>query len=171
MLATSCREQPEEISFRQPANLVFIRGTQGIATPIKKLTKSPYTHVAGFVMPDQLIESQGFRKTGYQSAETYEGVSDVYTCDILSPEQRLDIVHYVTKEIGTPYDYLLIGLIGVRLLFKSESLKYTNQKRQICTTLWVDAYRSVGVDLCPGNLHPTPGDLAQSPLLRQVATW
>lgn len=170
MYAQPVLEMLPKERLRQPGNLVFIRGTQGIAGPIKRLTNSPYTHVAGFVLPNQLIEAQSFRKTGYEEASTYAGVADVYACQQLTPAQRLGIVRQVTREIGTSYDYFLVGLLGITLLLKRSNLRYRNPRRQICTTLWVDAYKSVNLDLCPGIDHPTPGDLAKSTLLTYVGS-
>lgn len=155
----------------QPGDLIFIRGTEGIAGPIKKLTKSPYTHIAGVVLDDTLIESQSMRRTGYQAVETYRGVSDVYTCTVLSEKQRQEVVKFVTNQMGTKYDYLLIGWLAIRLLFGDVVPFRASKTRQICTTLWADAYKAVGVDLCPGIAHPTPGELAQSKYLQLVGSF
>lgn len=155
----------------QPGDLIFIRGTQGIAGPIKKLTRSPYTHIAGVVLDDTLIESQGMRRTGYQAVDTYRGVSDVYTCASLSMHQRNEVIKFVTGQMGTKYDYLLIGWLAVRLIFGDIIPFRASSKRQICTTLWADAYKAAGVELCPGIEHPTPGELAQSKYLKYVGSF
>lgn len=155
----------------QPGDLIFIRGTQGVAGPIKKLTQSPYTHIAGLVLNNKLIESQGLRKTGYQSVETYKGVSDIYICQVLSIYQRDKIVSYVKQQIGTKYDYLLVGWLAARHLFGNVVPIYASRKRQICTTLWADAYKAAGIELCPGISHPTPGELSKSKLLNYVGSY
>lgn len=155
----------------QPGDLIFIRGTQGIAGPIKKLTRSPYTHIAGVVLEDTLIESQGMRRTGYQPVETYRGVSDIYTCVSLTEAQRHEVVKFATDKMGTKYDYMLIGWLAVRLLFGDGVPMRASKTRQICTTLWAEAYRAAGIDLCPGIAHPTPGELAQSQYLQHVGSF
>lgn len=155
----------------QPADLIFIRGTEGLAGPIKKVTRSPYTHIAGIAAEDQLIESQAMRKTGYEFVNTYKGVSDVYICPRLTSAQRQRVVEFATLRMGLGYDYLLFGCLAFRHVIGSAMPVYANKRRHICTTLWADAYRAVGIDLCPGIEYPTPGELAQSELLEHVGSF
>ncbi|QSO46900.1 C40 family peptidase [Alicyclobacillus mengziensis] len=155
----------------QPGDLIFIRGTEGMAGPIKKVTRSPYTHIAGIVLDGHVLESQALRRTGHLTLETYKGVSDVYTCPVLSMEQRHEIVQAATKWLGAKYDYLLFGFLAFKHLLRLDVPVYGGKKRQICTTLWTDAYRSVGIELCPGIEYPTPGELAESALLRKVGSF
>ncbi|MFX4303132.1 hypothetical protein ACOJUR_12870 [Alicyclobacillus tolerans] len=151
--------------------MIFIRGTQGLAGPIRKITRSPYTHIAGLAHPEQVIESQALRITGYEHVQTYKGVADVYRCEELTDRQRKEIVEFARSKIGTRYDYLLFfWLAGRHLLGQSVPL-IASQKRRICTTLWADAYRSVGIDLCPGIEYPTPGELANSQWLKKVDSY
>ncbi|KPV43350.1 hypothetical protein [Alicyclobacillus ferrooxydans] len=155
----------------QPGDLVFIRGTEGLAGPIKKFTRSPYTHIAGLAIDGELIESQALRRTGYQSLETYRGVADVYTCKVLSPEQRHQIVDFVKREVGGKYDYFLFGWLAFRSLLGNAMPSYFGSKRHICTTLWADAYKQVGIELCPHTPYPTPGELSASKLLQHVGSF
>jgi cell wall-associated NlpC family hydrolase len=37
-----------------------------------------YSHVAGYIGNGQLIEAEGFRKTGYAPASKYAGCADVF---------------------------------------------------------------------------------------------
>ena len=151
-----------------PGDLIFIRGSEGIAGTIKRLTKSPYTHMAGFATYQDIIESQALRRTGWDTAKRYREVGDLYVCDSLTKEQRLKIVEHVMDQIGTKYDYLLVGRLGWHLLRGKTTLRHNTRGKHICTTLWVDAYRAAGIDLCPGNPYPTPADLAASSKLRYV---
>lgn len=155
----------------QPGDLIFIRGTEGIAGPIKKITRSPYTHIAGVVVNDQLLESQALRKTGHQALETYRGVSDVYICPSVCTAERREIVKFAMQWFGTRYDYLLFGSLAFRHLLGEGMPLYANKGRHICTTLWTQAYRSVGIELCPGIEYPTPGELSQSGLLQYVGSF
>jgi hypothetical protein len=41
-------------------------------------------------------------------------------------------------------------------------------KPRVCTELVVDAYRAVGVDLCPGIEHPSPDDVRYSQKLEYI---
>lgn len=151
-------------------DLVFVTSAGFVPRAIEDITHSRYYHVAGLTAVNELVEAQGFRKTGYQALETYTGAADVYTCAILSDEQRTQITTYALKEIGTRYDYLLIGWEAVRYVLHLV-LPFYEGKRRICSTLWSDAYRSTGVDLCPGIPYPSPADLATSPLLQKVGSY
>jgi hypothetical protein len=157
----------------QPADLIFIRGTEGIAGPIKWLTQSPYTHIAGLVDEGQIFESQAGRRAGFESVETYKGVADVYRCPLVTEEQRREIINAVLQWAGSGYDYLRFGSLACRQILGAviPMPVYSSRTRHICTTLWVDAYRAAGIDLCPGVAHPTPGELAQSPLLEFAGSF
>lgn len=154
-----------------PGDLIFIRGTEGVAGPIKKITRSPYTHIAGVVVEDSLLEAQALRRTGHQPVATYEGVSDVYTCPGLSTRQREEIIQHATQSYGARYDYLLFVSLAARHLLGKMIPLYSRRSRHICTTLWTDAYRAAGIELCPGNQHPTPGELSKSKLLNWVGSF
>jgi hypothetical protein len=154
----------------KPADLIFVRGIDIASRVIEEVTQSPYSHVAGLVKPNELIEANTFRKTGYQAIDSYARQADVYTCDLLTDEQRQKIVEYVTGCVGSHYDYLL--LIWELTRYKLKWLwPYHEGQNRICSTLWSDAYRQAGVDLCPGILYPTPGDLANSKLLRKIGSY
>jgi uncharacterized protein YycO len=152
------------------ADLLLVHGTSFVDRVIEVVSRSKYSHVAGIVKENELIESLGFRKTGYQGIDTYRGHSDLFTCDILTDDQRKQIVQFAVKQVGTRYDYFLIAweaehfLLGVDVPFHEHG-------RFDCSTLWADAYRSVDVDLCPGIPFPTPGDLAKSKLMRKVGSF
>jgi hypothetical protein len=152
------------------ADLILVRGTSLIDRTIESVSHSEFSHVAGLVKPNELIEAQGFRRTGYQALDFYDGKADVFTCDGLTNTQRRMILAYVIKEVGTRYDWLLIGWEAVRYLL-GILLPFREWHSRICSTLWADAYKEAGVDLCPGIRYPTPGDLAQSKLLRKVGSY
>lgn len=151
----------------KPGDLVFVRGTDWIGRVVEEVTQSPYCHVAGVVKENELIEANAFRKTGDVGLDFYRGRSDVYICDILTDEQRQKIVEYVSAFVGTHYDYLLLFWEWARFKLKWV-WPYKEKHSRICSTLWADAYREAGVDLCPGIIYPTPGDLSKSPFLRKV---
>ncbi len=155
----------------KPADLILVRGDGLIDKAIEEISHSPYSHVAGLVKPNELIEAQAFRRTGYQGLDYYHGVSDVFTCDSLTDEQRNQIVAFVMKEVGTEYDYLLIPWEFEHYVFHVDLPFAEDDARHDCSTLWSDAYRSVGVDLCPGVKYPTPGDLGTSMRLRKLGSY
>jgi hypothetical protein len=99
----------------------------------------------------------------------YAGAADVYTCDELSGEERYRILEYVRRKMGYEYDYLLITWEAIRY-FLHRTLPFREPPHTcICSTLWCEAYRSVGVDLCPEVPFPSPADLARSLRLRKVS--
>lgn len=151
-------------------DLIFVRGSKWINKEIESITHSPYYHVAGIVKENEVIEAQGFRKTGYQGLDFYSGHTDLYKCDSLTNEQRQKIVDYVISEAGSHYDYLLIVWEAIYHLFHWV-LPYKEGNKRICSTLWANAYLAAGVNLCPGIRYPTPGDLAKSPLLRKIDSF
>jgi uncharacterized protein YycO len=151
-----------------PGDLLLVKGYGLIATEIECISKSPYYHVAGVVKENELIEANGFRKTGYQALDYYSGVADIYRCPSLTNEQRAFIVDYVKKEVGSRYDYLLILWEAIRYMTNS-LLPYIETQNRICSTLWADAYLAAGIDLCPGVKYPSPGDIAQSKSLMKIS--
>jgi hypothetical protein len=154
------------------ADLVLVRGNEGLSYEIEWITRSPYSHVAGVVKPNELIEAQAFRKTGYQGLDYYSGCSDVFTCDIATDEQRDQIVANVERFIGSHYSYLLIVWELIRYAFGVTFMPKKSWDPIICSTLWVvEGYRSVGIDLCPGIRFPTPGDVANSKLLIKIGSY
>lgn len=153
----------------KPGDIILEKGTGLISETIEDISKSIYSHTAGYAKENELIEANGFRKTGYQALDYYDGIADVFTCDSLTDEQRKQIVEYVTKEVGGRYDYLLLFLEAIRFLFHV-IIPHNERTNRICSTLWADAYRDVGIDLCPGIEYPSPGDLANSKLLVKVGS-
>jgi hypothetical protein len=154
----------------KPADLILVRGEDLIGNTIELITHSPYSHVAGIVKPNELIEAQGFRRTGYQALDFYAGKADVYTCDELTDEQRAQIVANVTRYVDRRYSYLLIGWELLRYTFGVMLMPSKDWQPIICSTLWAEAYRQAGVDLCPGIRFPTPGDIASSKKLRKAGS-
>ena len=153
-----------------PGDLIFIRGQGLVIEPIKWMTNSKYSHDVGYIRDNLFIGVQGFQKTQYEVLSRYKGQSDVFTCDLLTFEQREKIVAFAQSELGSRYDHLLLVWEALRLLF-GIFLPYYKNKRRICSTLWADAYRSVGIDLSPGIKYPTPADMVKSSLLRQVGSF
>ncbi|KIL42092.1 hypothetical protein SD70_02595 [Gordoniibacillus kamchatkensis] len=155
----------------RPADLILVRGEDLIGNTIELITHSPYSHVAGVVKPNELFEAQAFRRAGYQGLDFYAGRVDVFTCDELTDEQRVQIVAEVERYDGRRYSYLLLLWELVRYVFGLALLAPKDWQPVICSTLWVRAYRKAGIDLCPGVRFPSPADMADSPKLRKVGAY
>ncbi|WP_067923638.1 hypothetical protein [Alicyclobacillus shizuokensis] len=153
------------------ADLILVRGHGPIERIIEHVTDSPYCHVAGLVKDNELIEAQAGHKIGYQALDYYDGVSDVFTCDMATEEQRQQIVEWVVNRLGGHYDYLLIGWEALHYILHVDLPYNPDPNRFDCSQLWSEAYRSVGIDLCPGIKFPSPADTANSPVLRKVGSF
>lgn len=151
-------------------DLILERGTGPISEAIEQISHSPYSHVAGYVKDNELIEANGFRRIGYQVLDFYIGRVDVFRCSGLTDGLRSQIVDYAKNEIGGHYDYFLLGWEYLRYVFHLILPYKEPTATRICSTLWSDAYRSVGIDLCPGIKFPSPGDLAESRLLQKIGS-
>lgn len=149
-------------------DLILEKGTDLISDAIEDISQSIYSHTAGLVKENILIEARGLSKIGYQALDYYAGRADVYTCDDLTDEQRKAIVDYVTEKVGGHYDYVLLAWEFIRYEFQLVLPYHEGKMERICSTLWADAYREAGIDLCPGVKFPSPGDLGNSKLLRKV---
>lgn len=148
-------------------DIVLIKGEDFTSKVIREIEDSKYSHAAGIVRENEIIEAQGFKRTDYQPLTIYHGYIDIFTCDILTEEQRKQIVKYVENEVGSHYDWILLFLEFMRYAFHI-MLPYKQVfNSNICSTLWSDAYRSVGVDLCHHIRYPSPRDLSESRLLRK----
>lgn len=153
------------------ADLIFVRGKGLSDRVIENITHSPYSHVAGIVKDNELVESQFPGGVRYQALDAYDGYADIYTCDALSDEQRQGIVAYVLSKLGARYSLEEIGWELVHFALHFDLPSPDDGTCEDCSQLWSDAYLSVGVDLCPGGpAIRAPGDLAKSPLLRMVAS-
>lgn len=151
------------------ADLILVRGDGPISHAIEEITDSPYSHTAGYVKENELIEAQGFRHTGYQGLDFYAGMADVFTCDSATDEQRRMMARLAEREVGGHYSFLLLVWEFVRYT-TGILLPYDPGPNRICSTLWAAVYRSVGIDLCPGMRHPSPGDVAASKRLRKIGS-
>ena len=152
----------------QTGDIILVRGTSLLSRSIQEVEGSVYSHAAGIVKENEIIEAQGFQTTGYEAIDKYKGEGDVFTCDILTDEQRKRVVEFVEKEVGSYYDWILLILEFIRYVFHLMLPYKKIFNSHICSTLWADAYRSVGIDLCPGIKYPSPKDLSESGLLRKI---
>lgn len=157
----------------KPADLILVRGTGIISEAIEDVEHSPYSHVAGvasLIIGTELIEAEGFRRTGYQALSHYAGHADVFRCDSLTIYDRKKIRELAEREVGGHYDYALLFIELIRYWF-GVILPYREPpKARICSVLWAGIYREAGIDLCPGIRYPSPADVAQSKLLRKVGS-
>lgn len=155
----------------QIGDIVLIKGQDSLSRVIEDIEDSMYSHAAGIVKENEIIEVVLFERTSYESLDSYKGYADIFTCDILTDGQRNEIVKYAEIKIGSYYDLVLLLWEFIRyaahiiLPYKQIFQSY------ICSTLWAEAYRSVGVDLCPNIKYPSPKDLSESKLLTKIGSY
>jgi hypothetical protein len=86
----------------------------------------------------------------------------------LTDNARNTILLYLDKQVGSHYDWILLGLEGIRYIFHFMPFYKEPFYSHICSTLVSDAYKKAGINLCPGIIYPSPKDLSQSKLLRKI---
>lgn len=151
----------------QPGDILLISGNTLVDKIIKLVTRSPYSHVVGVVNTNQVVEILPLSTVRLKKIQDYTGRADVFTCERLSNDDRRKIISFVTGKIGASYDYDLIIWEASRYLF-NWVWPYDNKDSSLCSTLWSEAYRKAGIDLCPDVKFPVPGDLAKSKYLHKV---
>jgi hypothetical protein len=151
-------------------DLILVRGTDWISHTIEEVEHSPYSHVAGVVKNNELIEAQGFKPTGYQALDAYRGFADVFRCESMTNEQRESILHTAELSIGGQYDYWLLVVEWIRYWFGVIVPYREPPNVRICSVLWAGIYRDQNIDLCPGIKYPTPKDISESKLLRKIGS-
>ena len=162
--------EPGPVSDIQPGDILLIRGDTWVDKIIKLVTRSPYSHVVGVVNSDHVVEILPFSTARFKKIQDYTGRADVFTCERLSNDDRTKIISYVNGKLGTSYNYNLLFWEASRY-FLNWVWPYENKDSSICSTLWSEAYRKAGIDLCPDVKFPAPGDLAKSRYLHKVSEY
>lgn len=159
----------------KPCDLILVKGSRQsfVSREIEDITNSPYSHVAGVVTLDgkTIVEAEGFQKTGQVPLSKYNiNDYDVYRFEGLTETQRDLILGYVNGRLGGHYDYFLLVVEFFRYVFHKvlpykEPFGYT-----ICSSLWYDAFKSAGIDLCPDidSKYASPKDVSESKLLKKI---
>ncbi|WP_088187528.1 hypothetical protein [Desulfosporosinus sp. FKA] len=151
-------------------DLILVRGTGFISEAIEAVEHSQYSHVAGFVGHKELIEAEGFRQTGYAPVSKYKGQADVFRCMFADRESRQNILEHATYQVGGRYDYALLFVELIRYWTRILLPYKEPSNARICSVLWADIYRDIGIDLCPGIKYPSPADVAGSKLLIKIGS-
>jgi cell wall-associated NlpC family hydrolase len=153
----------------KPCDLILVHGKNNfISEAIEEITQSKYSHVAGVINKDStLVEAEGFEKTGQVPLSKYTDY-DVYRYEGLTESQKLEILGFINGRLGGHYNYFLLVIEFFRYVFHvtlpyKEPFGYT-----ICSSLWVDAFRRVGIDLTPDVKYASPKDVSESKLLIKI---
>lgn len=142
----------------QVGDLIFVRGEDIISDVINWAEHGKYSHVAIYVGDGQVIEAQGGRRISLAPLSNYRKY-DVGKVD-MTDQQREDLIKYAMTQRGLPYDWLLIFIIAVRLLFRI-NIPYIERSARICATFARDCFEHVSITLTD-IVNCTPEELGES---------
>lgn len=152
----------------KPCDLIIVKNKGWVSETIEEITHSKYSHVAGCIGDNTLVEAEGFEATGQVPLSKYDGIYDVYRCDSLTEQQKYEILGYINGQLGSRYDYFLLVIELFRYVFHT-ILPYKEPfGSHICSGLWSDAFKSAGIDLCPNIRYPSPKDISEGKLLTKI---
>lgn len=153
----------------KPCDLILVKNHGLVSDIIKDITDSNYSHVAGVIDKNGiLVEAEGFEKTGKVSIDKYKDIYDVYRYKGLTEEDSEKILGFINGQLNSHYDYFLLFIEFIRYVFH-KTLPYKEPfGYSICSGLWSKAFRSVGIDLTPNILYPSPKDISESKLLTKI---
>ena len=132
----------------KPGDLLFVRGTSLISKAIMFFLGSKFSHVAIFIEPGLIIESDWLGVVVSKS-EKYAGKE--WYCEVVSENfsggQRLSMVSWLKSKIGDEYDYpLFAGSFFGRIINRARNKKglWDNSKKWICSELAAGAFQVAG---------------------------
>jgi uncharacterized protein YycO len=141
--------------------------TKGIVGRLIQIfTVSRWNHAFVYVGTNTIVEATP-RGVKLSPISNYENIAWSQH-DSLSEDTRAKIADHAKKQVGKPYNFLLIGnillrIIGLKLLANTRLMyKLAKSNSYICSELVSESYKEAGVNYfnMPPNLV-TPGDLAE----------
>lgn len=154
----------------QVGDIIFYESTTFIGSIIRKITNSPFSHVALAVSPTEIVEANAFirsRKVTF-TPEKCKRIKVLRTKQPLTYAQERTLVINSDKLLNKGYDYLGITRLFAKTLFRFN----LDGRKDDLTKLWcsemVDyAYETIGIDLVPqiDNHYVSITDLEESPEL------
>jgi len=155
----------------QFGDLIFVKGgTFLVSSAIKKITHSPYSHVAIAVAPDLICEIDVFSKMKIRPNH-YKNYDVFRYFRPLSSQEQNQMMQFLLKKIhcSKGYDWGKILEMFMRYVFHYNT--YIDLKnREICSELADLAYQSIQIDLVPGKRDGdvSPEDLVESPYIFKI---
>jgi len=154
------------MSTPNPGGYVCVK-TRGVyAWLIRKLTGSEFNHVAVIGFDDNLFEAEpgGARK---RPLSEYDGYEMIFSPDVLTPKQQVQVVAKAEALLDTPYGWTDIARLGLRCMgiqWAWLTRAADVERAMICSQLVAACGESAGLDWNCGRESPaavTPGDLAE----------
>lgn len=163
-------------------DVLLYRGRSLVSLLIMFITRSYYSH-AGLAVwwNERLMVMEAVGKGVMvsplsSSVDKYHGRVDLFTPrEEIPDEDRLRLVTFAQEELGKEYAAWKAILLGLKLLLQWDVEKRDALRRErklFCSYYVAQAYNAINRDLRKGvsDRFMTPGDIANSPLLRPVAT-
>lgn len=139
-------------------DIIFVKGSTELDKMIELTERGKYNHVALYIGNGRVIESQGGREIGLANLSDY-AVYDVGRVQ-MGVDQINELREYALAQQGKKYDWLLIIILALRLIFRI-NIPYKERSRRICSTFVRDCYSHIGINLtCIENC--TPQELSRS---------
>jgi hypothetical protein len=151
-------------------DLIFCESTTIFGRLIRKVTGSPFSHVALAISSTDIVEADAFiksREVPFQQTE-YPHIKVMRTKVPLTDEQKRLLVENSGKLLGRGYNYWAIFLLFLRIIFKINLDKLKVDLTKLwCSELTDYIYNNINIDLVPQihNEYVTVTDLEDSPEL------
>lgn len=152
----------------QEFDLIFYKGDGFISKIIKKVTKSPYSHVALVLDNYHILEADWKRPLSIRHISYRSQEYDIYRVKGLTEEQKEKLRRYINETISAGYDLKLVLSHLFKYFFKGKLLN--SPSRYDCSEWITLAFLYAGIELLPSKqpFEVTPADLSKSPRLKLV---
>jgi len=162
-------------------DVLMYRGKSWESRIIMLVTRSKFSHAGIAVWWNQRLMVMEAIGKGVVvrplslSVQKYYGDVELYTAAEEIPDvDRLKMITLAQQELGKEYATWKATLLGLKILFQRNKEKRDSLRRErqlFCSYYVAHSYNAIGRDLKKGisDRFMTPGDIAESPLLRRVA--
>lgn len=158
----------------EPGDLIFTYKKMSLFSwLIRKVSKTPYSHVSIYIGNDQVIESAYLSKgvainqNKYFTEKYNHSVYRVKT----SPENIAKVIEFAKSKDSVKYAILQVAFLGMLYLcgwIKQSILKIDVDKGMTCSEFVATCYKHVGIELAAYPSASTPYELTLSKDLEKI---
>lgn len=151
-------------------DVLFVWGKSFIDEAIEFVTHGA-SHCALFLDNQFVAEAQGGRVIGTTLVSDYLNLDnhlEIWRDEILTEQDRTNMVSYAKNQFGTQYDYLAIIAELARFELDISIDHFHEGKRRICSSYVNDIAMSVGHNWSNATHTPAPIDLLNSGKLTRI---
>ncbi len=154
-------------------DIIFYESTTFFGKIIRKVTKSPFTHVAVAVGPDEIVEANAFIKSRRVkfSKENCRGIKVLRLKKPLTDFEKGHLKFRCNEVLGRHYDYKGVIVLLLKILFRIKTEKIPEDITRLwCAELVDHVFEAIGIDLVEGrtNHYVTVTDILVSNKLKVV---